>query len=267
MKKWQALLTIGSLAFTSTTFLSDAYMKSEVFKPNTPTFKPPPTSIIVPTLNEEAYILNALSSLENQNIRLRHPQQFEVIVVDGGSNDKTVQLAERHAKVLTVPIGKLTARHIGTLNAKGNIIVGTDADTLYPPNYLNLVLRHFRNPNVVGVCSPRLFGRDANLLVNTVGIWAALRDGLFGQRMPGSNSTFLKTAYFETGGFNLTINQRNSAEMVAEEEYAFPNRLKRFGTVVWEWKAPSFTSARRYARGEKRSFNKLFNDFPLLFPE
>lgn len=265
--KTLALVVIGSLGLAGTTFLSDAYMKSEVSNANTRTFKPPHTSIIIPTLNEEAYILNTLSSLENQNIRLHYPQQFEVIVVDSESTDRTRQLAEKHAQILTCPIGKLTARHKGILNAKGKIIIGVDADTFYPPNYLNLVLRHFKNPNVVGVSSPRLFGRDANPLLNTGGIWHAIWDGMRGRRMPGSNSAFLKTAYYKVGGFNLTINQQNSTEMVAEEEYAFPNRLRRLGTVVWDWKAPGFTSARRHIRGEKRSFDKPYNDFPLLYPE
>ena len=265
--KTLAAVVIGSLAFAGTTFLSDAYIKSEVFNTNARMFKPPHTSIIIPTLNEEAYILNTLSSLENQNIRLHYPQQFEVIVVDSESTDRTRQLAEKHAQILTCPIGKLTARHKGILNAKGKIIVGLDADTFYGPNFLNLMLRHFKNPNVVGVTSPRLFGKDTNFVVNTIEMWRAIWDGMRGQRMPGSNSAFLKTAYHKVGGFNLTINQRNWRKMVAEEEYAFPNRLRRLGTVVWEWKAPSFTSCRRWTQKETRSFNKIFNDIPLLYPE
>lgn len=267
MKKWQAALLMASSSFTVANITSDAYIKSKVWNVHAHVYPPPSTSIIVPTLNEERYVQTVLESLQDQNVRLEYPNRFEVLVVDSGSTDRTVEIAKKYAKVLTAPMGKLTARHTGILNAKGKVIVGVDADTLYPPNYLNLILRRFNHQNVVGVSSPRLLGLEGtNIISNTAYHWRAIYDGMIGGRMPGSNSNFLKQAYYEVGGFNLSIDQGSVAQMIAEEEYAFPKRLRKIGKVAWEWTAPSFTSGRRWIRAEKRSF-EILSDHPLLYPE
>jgi glycosyltransferase involved in cell wall biosynthesis len=267
LKKWQLLVTALSLGASAATIGADAYMRSEAFNYNDSIAEPPKTSIIIPTLNEEAYLLETLASLENQNVKNAYPEKFETIVVDSGSTDKTLEIAEKFdTKVLNAPRGKLTARHMGVMNAKGEIMVGVDADTYYPPNYLNLILRQFKNPEVVGVSTPRLCGRDGNTILNTVYIWKNIADGIMGARMPGSNSNFRKTAYLKIGGFNLAINQFNQNEVIQEEEYAFPERLRKIGKVVWLWKAPSYTSARRWTSPtpQKRSFG---DQYILLYPE
>jgi glycosyltransferase involved in cell wall biosynthesis len=269
MKKWQLLLAGLSLGTTATTIGADAYMRSEVFNYLDSVYEPPHTTIIAPTLNEEAYITETLASLESQNIRRQYPEKFETIVVDSGSKDNTVKIAEKFgAKILDAPRGKLTARHNGILNARGEIIIGVDTDTYYPPNYLNLNLKQFRNPEIVGVTSPRLCGRDGNVILNSTFIWRNLLEGVMGTRMPGSNSTFKKDAYFKVGGFNLNVNQFDVNEITQEEEYNFPNRLRKIGKVVWLWKAPAYTSARRWTNptSEKRSFKSL-NEYILLYPE
>lgn len=268
MKLWQLALIIG-VGTVGTTVAADAYMRSEVFNWNSPIKRPPPkTTIVIPTLNEEDYILEALASLENQNVKVAYPEKIETLIVDSGSTDETVALAQRHrVNIITAPKGKLTARHIGIMEAKGDVIVGVDADTYYPPNYLNLVLRHFHDSKVVGVTSPRLYGRDSNILISAGVIWSNLLEGFINRRMPGSNSTFTKKAYMQTGGFDLSINQFNAAEMVKEEEHAFPDRLRRIGKVVREWKAPAYTSGRNaLSRSKERSFREP-EEFILLYPE
>lgn len=269
VQPWQLALTLIGVGTVGTTVAADAYMRSEVFNSNSPIKRPPPkTTIVIPTLNEEAYILEVLASLENQNVKVAYPEKIETLLVDSGSEDQTIALAERYpVKIITAPKGKLTARHIGIMKAKGDVIVGVDADTYYPPNYLNLVLRYFHDSKVVGVTSPRLYGRDSNLILNGAVIWSNILEGISGRRMPGSNSTFTKKAYMQTGGFDLSINQFNAAEMVREEEYAFPDRLRKIGKLVREWKAPAYTSGRNaLSRSKERSFREA-EEFILLYPE
>lgn len=92
---------------------------------------PQPTlSIIIPTLNE-AKGLNQL---------LRHLQQIkdpklsgEIIVVDGGSKDRTQEIARRHgARVLQSSKGRAKQMNFGAQNAKGQVFYFLHADT-YPP--------------------------------------------------------------------------------------------------------------------------------------
>ena len=88
----------------------------------------PKISVVVPTLNEEAYIERCLKSLSAQNF------PHEIIVVDGGSKDKTVQIADEYAdKVFVV-------RERGIAYARARLIYTTDADC-YAPNCS--LLRHF----------------------------------------------------------------------------------------------------------------------------
>jgi len=259
MEWWRILLASSTLG-TVVTISADAYMRSEVFNYHDSVTEPSLTSIVIPTLNEEAYLNEALASLESQNIKRFYPSKFETIIMDGGSQDDTVAIAKNfNCQIFQVPRGKLTARHIGILNSKGHIIISADADTYYPPNYLNLVSKAFKDSQVVGVSSPRLFRRDSNIIIDTAGIWKALADGSVGGRMPGSSSAFRKNCYYKVGGFNLEINQFNSREIVQEEEYIFPKLLRRVGKVIWLWKAPAYTSARRWVKPltERRSFKKV----------
>ncbi|MCU4140108.1 MAG: Glycosyltransferase [Methanophagales archaeon] len=98
--------------------------------------KMPKISVVVPTLNEEAYIERCLKSLSAQNF------PHEIIVVDGGSKDKTVQIADEYAdKVFVVrERGIAYARVFGAKNASARLIYTTDADC-YAPN--RSLLQHF----------------------------------------------------------------------------------------------------------------------------
>lgn len=85
-------------------------------------------SIVVPVLNEEATIQRALVSL--QPLRARG---HEVIVVDGGSDDATIALAEPLADcVLSTSRGRAFQMNVGAKAAKGEALVFLHADTLLP---------------------------------------------------------------------------------------------------------------------------------------
>ena len=236
------------------------FMTSRVSNRRDKVFEPPAyTSIVMCSLNEEGFIERTLQSLEDQNVLIENPADFERILIDSNSEDETVAIAEDYGwKVYQAPRGKLTARHVGMEKAKGKIIVSVDADTFYAPNWLNLVLRWFRQPSVVGVVTPRLVDPTENLAVSYVSTWMSLMDVgpllAGGMRAPGQSVALYKQAYFDVGGFNLNINQRNVHEMVREEEIVFAMKLRRLGRLPVDWQAPCFTSLRRvmgFKKGEK----------------
>ena len=94
-------------------------------------------SVIIPTLNEEKYVSPLLKSLMAQE-----PTPLEVIVVDGGSEDRTVELARAlGAKVIEEPSNIAEARNIGARAARGDYLLFLDADTVLPRGFMKAVER------------------------------------------------------------------------------------------------------------------------------
>jgi hypothetical protein len=91
--------------------------------------------------------------------------------------------------------------------------------------------------------------------------WRSVFEGSLCLRLAGSNSAFLREAYFESGGFDLSTDQTDIWAMVLEEELKFAARLDRVGKVVYDWQAPVFTSARRMF-GQR---TKVDGSFGLLY--
>lgn len=93
-------------------------------------------SIIIPAFNEEATIIEILETVKAQKIK---GVKFEVIVVDDGSRDRTVEILddrpELYSRLIKQPQngGKGAAVKAGLLNATGDYILFQDADLEYDP--------------------------------------------------------------------------------------------------------------------------------------
>jgi len=106
-------------------------------------------SVIIPAYNAEELLPRCLLALEHQTI----PQeQYEVVVVDDGSDDSTAEVAEAHgARVLKLDHqGPAAARNAGAVLARADIIVFTDADCEPAPDFLERLLEPFDAPLVSG---------------------------------------------------------------------------------------------------------------------
>lgn len=91
-------------------------------------------SVIIPTLNEEVLLPNLLADLQAQTFR-----DFEVIVADAGSRDRTVQIAQQMG-ARVVPGGMpAVGRNRGAEAANGNFLVFLDADTRVASDFLEKV--------------------------------------------------------------------------------------------------------------------------------
>ncbi len=121
----------------------------------------PYISVIVPTLNESKYIGNLLTSLEKQDYR-----DFEVIVVDGGSRDKTIAISQAFgAKTVIIPNCKeYPSRNKAAEIAEGEILFFTGADVIFPDNILNNLVEKFEDPKTLAVAGPGI-PNDGTLMV------------------------------------------------------------------------------------------------------
>ena len=104
-------------------------------------------SIITVSLNQPK-IINNFNSLKNQTYR-----NFEHIVIDGGSTDKTTEIIKKNSKNISYwqskkDKGIYDAINIGIKKSKGRIIGILNADDIYYKNALKIVKKYFENKNI-----------------------------------------------------------------------------------------------------------------------
>lgn len=92
--------------------------------------KPVEISIIMPTLNSEKTIRMSLDSIKKQNF---NQNLIEILIIDGGSNDKTLEIAKEFNCTILKNDRKLPefAKHIGILNAHSRYAVFLDSDEVF----------------------------------------------------------------------------------------------------------------------------------------
>ena len=105
----------------------------------------PRISVIVPVLDEEARIRRQLERLAML------PGLHEVIVVDGGSRDRTVERvrAAGHAKLLVAPRGRGSQMNAGAAAATGDVVLFLHADVELPLDAPRWIAEAVRDPDVV----------------------------------------------------------------------------------------------------------------------
>lgn len=160
-------------------------------------------SVVVPTFHEEAGIEGFLRQFDDQTLPR---SEFEVIVVDGGSADRTREIAARHADrvILQTGVGVGGARNDGVAVARGGFVATTDADCRLPRDWLERIVHRFEDPGVVAVVGPDgpLEGgwkaRSLFFLIRGL-IRVAAMAGVY--TTGGGNSAFRRDAFLAIGGY------------------------------------------------------------------
>jgi rSAM/selenodomain-associated transferase 2 len=168
-------------------------------------------SIIVPVLNEAGGIVDALSALAPARA-----SGVEVIIVDGGSQDGTADLARPHCdRVVAAPRGRAAQMNAGAAAARGDVLLFLHADTRLPANADDLVLHGLqRSGRCWGRFDVTIAGRHP--LLPVVAAAMNLRSRLTGI-CTGDQAMFLTRGAF-AGGF---------PEIPLMEDVALSKRLKR----------------------------------------
>ena len=95
----------------------------------------PDVTVALPVLDEESHVDSCLAALDVQD----YPRLVEVLVVDGGSSDRTVDVAMRHPRVRVVENPGRTrpaAMNVALREASGEVVVRVDARTVVAPDYV-----------------------------------------------------------------------------------------------------------------------------------
>ena len=188
-------------------------------------------SVIIPTLNEEMNLQLALDSVGSPSDNL------EVIVVDAGSSDHTVEIALRHGcKVFVGNPGRANQMNAGAAIATGAHLLFLHADTRLPTDYHLEVERVLATPVVCGAFPLQI---DApGLALRMVESGVAFRSRL--QQMPyGDQALFFRSSdfYAQNGFKRISI----------MEDYELVARMRKSGSISLASK-PVKTSARRWIK-------------------
>ncbi len=189
-------------------------------------------SIIMPVLNEERNIEKTL-----QNVS-RLKGDFELIVVDGRSTDRTVEIAEKYATTIMVTDrGRAKQMNAGARIAEGEILLFLHADSRLPRDALNKIETALDDRAVVGGAL-KFHLDDGSFKFKFVSVLSNLRARL-SKTYPGDFGLFVrKSAFDKVGGFN---------EIELMEDIDLCKRLRKVGELV-QPDAKIISSPRRMKR-------------------
>jgi GT2 family glycosyltransferase/sugar lactone lactonase YvrE len=165
----------------------------------------PRVSVVVCAYNAADTLEDCLISLEE----LTYPD-YEIIVVNDGSKDRTGEIAHNHprVRVIDIPNGGLSAaRNVGLAEATGAIVAYTDADTRVDQDWLTFLVQPFLISDVVGSGGPNVVPPDdppmAQCIARAPGEPThVLLDDRIAEHVPGCNMAFRREALLAIGGFN-----------------------------------------------------------------
>ncbi|NJL36421.1 MAG: glycosyltransferase family 2 protein [Leptolyngbyaceae cyanobacterium SM1_4_3] len=190
----------------------------------------PKISIIIPVLNEANVIQQILNQLRNAAV--------EIIVVDGGSQDQTVEIVKSLGdRVIHSRPGRAYQMNAGAKAATGEILLFLHADTRLPTGFADLICQTLAQPKTIaGAFALEIDGPQPGLRLVEWGV--NVRSRYF--QMPyGDQALFLRAETFARfGGF---------PELPFMEDFELVRRLRRKGKVAIA-PASVLTSARRWKK-------------------
>jgi cellulose synthase/poly-beta-1,6-N-acetylglucosamine synthase-like glycosyltransferase len=176
----------------------------------------PFVSIVVGVFNEEKYMGECIESLLN----IDYPKDdYEIIIVDGMSNDSTQSIIKRYPVKLILNQKKTVAaaRNLGIKHAKGNLIAFTDGDCKVDKSWLKTLVKESLNApdDVACVGGPNLILDTDSILARVVGYTQETLMGSGGsaqsykytkkqyvQSIPNCNALYKKSAIEDVGYFD-----------------------------------------------------------------
>ncbi len=181
-------------------------------------------SVLIPTLNEEGYVGVLLDSLVKQSYK-----DFEVIVVDGKSEDKTKRVVSKYLKRLNLRLiesdkrGPSLQRNIAAKKAKNNHLVFFDADVKPEKKFLEKLAQNIKKKNLDAASAWNIPLSDRVIDKVFFGLANIFVLQLFGKIIPAGVGTFIymrKSVFKKIGGFD--------EEVVFGEDFEFLKRLGKY---------------------------------------
>lgn len=204
-------------------------------------------SIIIPALNEEKCLPLLLESIKKQDFR-----DFEIIIADAGSQDKTLEIAKKYDCKIIKGGSVAKGRNEGSKIAQGNLFLFLDADVvLISSDFLGELLKKFRKGNLDMASFP-VFPKGNvvdKIVYGIYNFWARLTQSF----LPHATEVILikKEIHQRIGGFD--------EEIKIAEDHAYVRKASKFGKYGFLKIEPVLTSVRRFERdGRFETYLKYF---------
>lgn len=213
-------------------------------------------AVVVSAYNEEKLIGKCLKALQNQTFP---KQNYEILVVDNNSTDKTAKIAqEAGVKVLTYKEKNIVAavRNYGAAHVDSPIIAFMDGDSVAEPDWLQSIHDLMQNKKIVAVTGVALPMNGKLLLKFLFESYNQLLrlSQLTGTVLPwGFNLAIKKTAFDQIQGYNTNFPSYEDAEIGIRLQ-------KKFGkkSIIYSQKLKVHTSTRKHQN--PKNFYLYFTD-------
>jgi glycosyltransferase involved in cell wall biosynthesis len=186
--------------------------------------KIPKVSIIIPAKNEADNIGICLDSILAIDYSA---DEYEIIVVDNGSDDETACIAsDKGARVYTLPYVNIsTLRNFGTQQARGDIVVFLDADCTVVCDWLKNAEKYFEDTSVVCFGSAPIIPANPTW-VQTSWFWVRKKNTMVTEInwLESMNMFVFKKIYERVGGFNESL--------ITCEDVDLSYRLSEHGKII-----------------------------------
>ncbi|HMW59001.1 MAG TPA: glycosyltransferase, partial [Leptospiraceae bacterium] len=229
----------------------------------------PPVSVLIPSYNEAKVLSQTIQSLQQST----HPQ-FEMLVIDDGSTDNTKEIVrglmkkDKRIRLVSQPNGgKSSALNLGMKEAKHEIVVTIDADTIVMPQTLTELAAPFKDPLVDAVCGNVEVGNVHNVLTGFQSL-EYITSQNFDRRafdalncisvVPGATGGWRRSKVLEAGGYK--------SDTLTEDADLTLTMLENGARIVYAAEARSRTEAPATIRTlSKQRFRWSFGTFQCLW--
>ncbi len=232
-------------------------------------WRPPKLAILVPGFNEEKVICKTIHSLLASRLR-----KFEIIVVDDGSSDDTAGIVRRtfwrtrRVRVFKIRNGgKSAALNFALQQTDADVVIALDADTVFGPNAIELLVRHFVDPCVGAVAGKAVVGNCVSMMARFQSLEYVTSQNLDRRAfegfnaigvVPGAIGAWKRSALIEAGGFPTDTLAEDADVTIALE--------RRGWTVLYEPDAVALTEAPETVRAFlKQRFRWMFGTLQVVY--